>query len=263
MATEPGLLPMISGIGAPSPFVQYEPPHIFTVESYRAVMKTRRKVLAGIGAGSVGLLAGCLDIVRGNTLEYSSEPAQVDQSAIDDSGFEHVRTERIPVEDTVEAAGQERDVRITNWATSYNKRFNLERGGSIRTALFTTISTPDVEILSRSVNPITEMDHQEMIGEFSGEFDAIDEVADIQFLREDSTRMLGEQTEVSVFEATAIIEGREADALIHVADTQHEDDIVVAVGAYVVEFQGISLDESDNVRTFMQSVEHPADPPES
>jgi hypothetical protein len=63
--------------------------------------------------------------------------------------------------------------------------------------------------------------------------------------------MLGQKTDVSKFEATATVAGREVDVTIHVAKVEHGDDVVVAMGVYPS-----ITDMEDDVFRLIEGVRH-------
>lgn len=222
-------------------------------------MTRRRRVLAGIGAGCVGALGGCLDALTDEELEFTAEPAEVAPAVAEETGYSHQRTESIPAEETIEAGDRERDVRIVNYSASYAKSIDLEPAGSIEAALFTAVSTPNFEIAGQSVNPVAELDHEELVQQFDGQFAGVQEVRDVRLVEEGTETVLGSTADLSVFEATIVIDGEEVDALIYVTSTDHEDDIVVGVGAHVDEIQSLQIDEEENIRSLMRGIDHPVE----
>lgn len=227
-------------------------------------MKSRRAVLLGVGAGAIGGLAGCLDLIQGEELEFEAEPATADQSVAGD--YEHQQTESFEIEEDVEVSDESRTVRVTSWVDNYAK--DGGPGGAFTVALFSAIATPAFEVLGQSANPVESMDHAEMIEEFNDEFDQIDEIEDVQLKEESQEELLGEVADLSILEATVNIDGQEADALLYVTSTMNEDDIVLAVGGHVDDERVEEVtddplaEEEDAIRELIQSVEHPVDRPE-
>lgn len=227
-------------------------------------MKSRRGVLLGAGAGAFGGLAGCLDLLTGEELDFEAEPATTDESVAD--GYEHQQTESFEVEETVEVSDERRTVRVTSWTENYVKEGGP--GGVFPVALFSAIATPAFEVLGQSANPVEAMDHAEMIEEFNDEFDQVEEIEDVQLKEESEEQLLGDVAELSILEATVNIDGQEADALLYVTSTINEGDIVLAVGGHVDDEQieevtGEPLaEEQAAIRELTRNVEHPVDRPE-
>lgn len=231
-------------------------------------MRSRRSVLAGVGISAVGGLSGCLDLVTDEELEFGSEPARATRTVTEANGYEHQEHETIGIERTVEVSDQSRTVSITTWIDSYSKPLSVAGGaGSLTGALFSAISTPNFEVLGQSANPVDAMDHGEMIEEFSGEIDAVDEIEDVRLVDEDEAQLLGQTADLSIFEATVNIDGQSADGRLYVTHVEHEGDIVLAVGGYVddEEIEALldeDIEEGESIREMIQSVEHPVSPPE-
>lgn len=213
-------------------------------------MTTRRTVVSSLAVAGLGLGAGCLDLAFGEDLEFEADPAEVDPEIAAEAGYEHHDTRELPYEETVEVGESERDIEATNWAASYGKDVPVVEGTDV--AAFSVVSTPDPTVAGQQVNPIANYEHDELLEEFGDELTEESDLEDLTLDRQESVTMLGESTTLSVFEATAEVDGETVDALIHVADVAHEGDIVLAAGAHPT-----LLDEAENVRSMIGGVEHP------
>ncbi len=232
-------------------------------------MIKRRKVLIGIGAVGVVSVAGCMDLLE-DGVEAEAAPGNVDSDTASELGYELVGSEDYTIDETLEIAGETRDVNVTSWATTYSKDASdlemaseeemdqfesegedfLEQEG----AGFAVISTPSESIAGQEVNPVGRMDDEELIEEFNDEL-AEGEVKDTDHVAEHSVETLGEAATANEFDAVVETEdGDEFDIKILVTEVTHEDDIVLGVGVYPD-----GVDEFDNAIELTENITHPAD----
>jgi hypothetical protein len=214
--------------------------------------RTRRRVLLGAGAGVAASLAGCLDVVTGSEpLTFSARAATVAESTLSETDYSHRETRRPVAERTFEAAGQSRTVEVTNVVASYEKGVEIPTVGSVRAAVFAALSTPKVEILGRSFNPVADMTTEEIARRVQRRYDT---VRDLRERGTFSIDVLGETTTVTRFAGTAALTSRglEVDVTLLVSEPVPADgDFVVCFGAYPQ-----LLDERDAQETLMRGVEH-------
>lgn len=208
---------------------------------------SRRRYLAA--AGSVGLLAGCLDLIRGETLEFSASPSRVNQEALDATGYELKSQSEMEIERTFEAAGQSRDVLVTNVVTEYNKSVDMGPFGEAEGALFTSLTTPQVDVLDREFNPVEDMSAEELAGMVQEQYDGIE---NLRNEGETEIRIQGEPTTQTKFRADADFEGSPIETFLHVSEAvEMGDDFVVTVAAY----PELTPGEEENVLGMMEAVE--------
>lgn len=189
-------------------------------------------------------------------MKFSSSPAAVSEETAQSTGYEKkdVRniTKNRSFSKEVQGETIEREIEVTNWAVRYGKSTEMGELGEQEIAQFVTFTTPQVEIMGQSFNPVAEMSHDELVQKFVGKVGA---VKDIEKVSETNIVMLGEGTKVSKYKATTEMNGMEIDVYIHLAITQHGDDHVGAVGVYPVQLES---QEEKNVLSLMKSVEHEA-----
>lgn len=218
-------------------------------------MKTRRQAMATTATLLLGLSAGCTKIVFNERAEYDAAEPAVSESGLSETGYQHAGTERQTIEESVSAAGVDRTVVATNWIATYEKSLELQ-GQEQPAARFAVVSTPAIEILGRSFNPVDEMSHEELLSEFrsqlSGEYEQLD---DIRYVESRDEVILEDEVEVSTFSTTATIDGEDVELYIHVATVTHEGDLIVAVGAH----PSALAQERANTYTLMRSIEHDGD----
>lgn len=208
---------------------------------------SRRRYLAA--AGSVGLLAGCLDLIRGETLEFSASPSRVAQEALDGTGYELKSQSEMEIERTFEAAGQSRDVLVTNVVTEYSKSIDMGPFGEADGALFTSLTTPQVNILDREFNPVAEMSAEDLVEMVQQQYDGIKNIRNEE---ETEIQIQGESTTQTKFRADAAFDNSPIKTLLHVSEAvEMGDDFVVTVGAY----PELTPGEEESVIAMMEAVE--------
>lgn len=214
---------------------------------------SRRRFLTAAVTGSVALSAGCLDFVTGDgPLEFSSDRVAPTDSALEETGFEEMSVEEKTFEETVEA-GVEREVKANFWLSSYSKALEIQ-GQSKEATAFVAVSSPNMSVAGRSLNPIDEMDSEELLNEFRGQIENGDTtIQDIQREETFSVSILGESRDVDLLRGQTEYQGEAIDIELVVASFAHEGDYLVLAGMYPEMFQ----DEGVNVETLLESVEHP------
>ncbi|GEM_PF-4575563 len=237
-------------------------------------MVDRRTLLAGISATGVVALAGCTDILE-DEIEAEAAQTAINEDTLDETGYEYVDSEAYVVDDTVDAAGIEREVDVTSWISTYAKDVEglelddeteltaeevAEVENQVEDALgqdgagFVVVSTPDEEIMGVDLNPIARYDDEELIEEFND--DIVDgEVTGVEETGEHSAVLLGDDVTASEYVVTVQTgDGDEFEANVFVAETTNEDDIVLAAGA-----QPTGYGEDEQFLSLIEAIEHPAD----
>lgn len=210
---------------------------------------TRRAMLGGVAAG-LAATAGCLDVLTGDEpLEFSSDPATVPESTLDSTGYELVSEESPTISEEFTVAGQTREVEVTNHVTSYEKSVDFGPLGSVEAAMFSVFTTPQIEIATRTFNPIGEMSNRQLLKQIASRYDGltVDGKVDEQ---EETT--LDQTVTVEKYEGTTEMEDQEVPIYLLITRVEHEEDYVVMVGGYPQRLDG----EESNVYTLIQNVEH-------
>jgi hypothetical protein len=146
-------------------------------------------------------------------------------------------------------AGETRNVSVTNHVAAYQRAVDLGPLGSEPFARFTVLSTPEVEIAGRTLNPVGGLSDRELATRFQSQYDSIENV---RFAGNRTVEVLGEGRTVSRFDATTTVAGTEVDLALHVAKFRHGEDFVVAIGVYPARLDG----ERARVETMLRGVEH-------
>ncbi|WP_458189251.1 DUF6517 family protein [Haladaptatus sp. NG-WS-4] len=194
------------------------------------------------------LTSGCLGVILGDSLAFSANKATVDEKTVSDTGYETADVKQKTVKQTFEAAGQSRDVEVTNWVAQYEKSAGVPGVAEGTVSKFVVLSSPKVEVFEQKFNPLARYSDKKMVEKFVAGYANI---RDVQRVGSNNVTMLGSETEVSKFTGTAKTNGVSVDVNVHVAQVEHGDDIVVVLAVYPEK-----IDESENVYRLIEGIEH-------
>lgn len=212
-----------------------------------------KREIAAVVLAVLLAMGGCLGFVTGEEpLTLEAEAAAVNDAAVDRAGYESNGTRPMTINQTVEIAGQSRDVEITNQISMYDKTVRIPILGEAKLGTVGLISTPAVEIAGRTLNPIGDVDNDRLVQMVGSRYGGLN---DIERVSSHNLSVLGSETEVTKYAATATVRGQSVDVFVHVTRVRHEADFVVALGVYP---QQLSDEEEGNVLDMMRAVEHPA-----
>jgi hypothetical protein len=184
--------------------------------------------------------AGCSYL--SGPLTFEANEATVGDGALGETGYEEVAVEDVTVNRTFSAAGQSKQVTVTNWLAQYERRVDLGPLGSQRAAVFVAFATPQVEVAGQAFNPVGDLSEKELLKRFQSRYQSIS-VGDQVGSTEVST--LGTTVDLKKFDGQATFRGQQIDVYLHVAKFEHGDDYVVALAVYP---QRLSGEESKVVR---------------
>ncbi|UPV73840.1 DUF6517 family protein [Halorussus limi] len=208
-----------------------------------------RRAVAGVSLAVLLVLGGCTGFLSG-PVTFSATEATVSDAALEDTGYQHNSTEKMEVSRTFSAAGQSKEVGVTNWISEYHQRVGLPGVGQQKVAVFATFTSPKVEILGKSFNPLEKYDDRQLAQQFTSQLDSVSGVRQVS---SQNRTMLGKTTEVSKFEASVTTAtGIEFDAYLHVTKVEHQGDFVVAVGVYPQKLPG----QEQKVYRLIRGVQH-------
>lgn len=207
----------------------------------------RRDVIAGVGGVTLAVTAGCLSATGLN--EHEASPAGVDPDVREETGYEQTGIDDIVVEETFEAAGISEEITVRNYLTEHEKSIDLGPIGSIQAAAFMILTSPQISIAGRELNPIGEMSASELIELIEADFDGI---SNVNHVSDDEVTILEEETAESIFEADADFDGTTVEVYVHITESvQTSDDHLVTIGVYPKQVERF---ERDNIETLMESV---------
>lgn len=209
----------------------------------------RRTVLAGMGAGMIASTAGCMEIITGDTIEYTANGAHVPESVSEETGYAFVDTHEITVDETVDVLGISRQVIANNIQTEYEKTVSVDPLGSVPAAAFSIIATPSVSILGQEFNPVADMSTEEIASLVEDNYDGMGELA---YQETNSQDVGGESVDVSTYLVEASLEGTPVELELVISEAvDFDEDLVLAVGAYPT----VTPEEQDNIETLMAAIE--------
>ena len=211
----------------------------------------RRDAFLTIGSAGIAMsIAGCIGFLTGSEpLELEAAQATLSDRALEETGYaeDEIRDETITR--SFSAAGQEREVEVTNWVATYDRTLDLGPLGEQELAVFAVLSTPQVKVLDRTFNPVGDMSNRELLQELQGRYSSFSVGS-----RVDTTEMtvLGEAAEIEKYEGTASFEQTDIELFIHITNVAHDSDFVIPVAVYPKRLPG----ESERVFRLYRGVQH-------
>lgn len=207
----------------------------------------RRAVLATAGSVATIALAGCLGVAGMD--EHEASPAGVDQDVRADTGYEQVSVDELAVRRSVGLAGYSEEVVVTNYLTEHEKSVSLGPIGEQRAAVFVVLTTPQISLAGRQMNPIDGYSAEELIDLIE---DNYDDISNVRHDRDEPVTILGQETVRARFEADARFDGHDVPVYVHVSESvQTASDHLITLGVYP---QPVSGSEADNVVALMEGV---------
>ena len=214
---------------------------------------TRRRALAAGGAVGIAGLAGCtaFEVATGDEpAEFAAGTATVADATLSETGYELNEVSEETISREVEAAGQTREVRVTNTVAEYDKAVELF-GERYQAAVFAAVTTPQIEVLGEALNPIAEFSTRERAELILSRFE---NVGDLERGSEYSTTVLDSDAAVVVYTADAEIEGTgvTVELELHIGEPIGvSNDFVLPLAAFPAAFS-----DGENVRLMMNGIEH-------
>jgi len=210
----------------------------------------RQRTAVGLALAVMVLTSGCLGVLTGSEpLSFGAAKATERQQTLSETGYRQVAVESQNDTRQFSAAGQTRNVTVTSWVSQYQRSVDLGALGSQPAAVFVAISTPQVDVLGRTFNPVGDMSNRELLEQLQSQYGRIQvgPQADSQ-----NVTVLGSETTVSKFAGTATLGGTSVDVYIHVTKVKHDGDFVVAVAIYPQRLTG----EQKRVFRLLDGLEH-------
>lgn len=198
------------------------------------------------------LTAGCVGVITGSEpLVVEADPVSVSAAAQSAAGYEEVRTATQELQQEVSAAGQTREVVVTNHVAEYARSVDAGPLGAGEFARFVVVSTPAVDVLGRTFNPVGDMSNREL-AELAQ--DQYEDLRNLQPAGERSLTVLGSETTVSRFTADASLQGsgQSVEVTLHVTRVRDGGDFIVVIAAHPTLLPG----EADRVDTMLGGVRH-------
>lgn len=209
-----------------------------------------RRTLATVAVAAALVTAGCGFITGDEALAFDASPTTVSDEAQSSTDYEELNGSEQVVTREFSAAGQTREVQVTNHLAQYERRVDLGPLGSQRAGVFTTFSSPEVSVAGQTFNPIADRSEREILRQFESEYDNIEVDGRVS---NRSRTVLGQETSVEKFAGSATLGGQDVDIYVHVTKVKHEGDFVVALSIYP---QRIDDDEQPRVDQLLDGLQH-------
>lgn len=209
-----------------------------------------RRTGAVVVVGLALSLAGCSGVLLQEETAFVADEANVSET--DSLAYSHNATQWQNVTRSVKAAGQEREVTVSNRAEVF---VNRSADGSAE-ATVTVVSSPQVTVAGQELNPISDWSQRDALEQFGGQYNTYENITDVEERETRQVRMLGKEADMRVFNAT-LERGTDSseDIVVGVAKVKHEGDYVVAIAVRGIDDaeQGATVDDTD---AFLGRVEH-------
>jgi hypothetical protein len=219
----------------------------------------RRGFLRATGtAGAVGIAAtsGCLGVLTGSEpARFTAGVARVPAETRSETGFETFRVETVTSEREFSAGGQTRSVVADNTLAEYDRAVEIPNVGRYRAALYATFTTPAVEVLGQTFNPVADASSTEIARQALARVESLESP---ERTGETTLPFLDGETTVGLFETDAtLVDGVELSIDLLVTEpTRVGPDFVVGVGAYPT-----LLPQTDAIETLLAATTHDEEPP--
>ncbi|WP_226481561.1 DUF6517 family protein [Natrinema amylolyticum] len=205
----------------------------------------RRTVIAGLGAAGLAGLSGCLGLL--GMAEHESSPAGVEADAREETGYEQTAIEALPVERDVGPTNE--TVTVTNHMTKHEKSVDMGLLGSRRGAVFNVLTTPQVSIVGKELNPVGEMSTQELMDLVRSNYDGIDNISHDE---DSDITILEQSTTQSQFTADAEFDGEDVPVNIYITEAvEADEDLLVTIGVYP---EYVERQEEPNIAALTEAV---------
>lgn len=198
------------------------------------------------------LSTGCLGVLTGTEpLVLEAEPATVSGPAAADAGYEEARRTSQELTREVSAAGQTREVTVTNHLAEYARSVAIEPVGSGEFARFVVVSTPAVELFGRTFNPVGDLSNRELVEQVQSEYEGLE---NLRAVGERQRTVLGSETTVSTFAGDARLGAtdRTVELTVHVTRVRDGPDFVIAIGVHPSAVPG----EAERIDRLLSGIQH-------
>ncbi len=211
----------------------------------------RRTYLAGAGSALAAATAGCGFILGTEAAKFSADAAVASDAAVQETGYQSAGQENMKIEREFTVADQTRKVIVTNVLSKYEKTVDLGPIGEQRGAVFTCLTTPQVNVLGKEFNPVQDWPAEKMAKQAQSQYSGF---KNLTRQGESTVTVNGHSTTQVKFKGDAMLAGSPVEIALHVCEAAKLDgDFVVSFGAYPQMASG----EESNVLTLMESIQRP------
>jgi len=186
------------------------------------------------------ILSGCTGILSDTEVNFSSSPATLNNSTMNDSGYEKINQTTIKSSDNISFQDFEKEISITNHLTVYETNFDrqsseepnynqeVQNSGS-RTYLFTT---PVINVSGQNINPVADFTNREMIEFFFPQYmQTYSESDTIKISSESSSNVdiFDKKANKSTYEVSSSRHTWTIVQTVEITKTVHEGDSVIVL----------------------------------
>lgn len=209
----------------------------------------QRRILVSVALAALLATSGCSGLL-GGPVTFSASPATVNDNALNQTDYSLESIDNQTVSRNVSAAGETKEVEVTNVVANYHRTVDLGPLGEREAAVFTAFSSPQIDVLGQQFNPLENYDNHDLVMLLQSQYES---VSDIQNVSSSERTVLGQQTVVSKYSAQATFEdGSSTDVYIVLTKVKHGDDYVVGVGVYPQQLDG----EDQRISTLLDGLQH-------
>ena len=211
---------------------------------------TRRKALLTAGTTLTALLSGCGATQQ--EFSFTATPGRITRQGLSNAGYNPDQQEEIIQQRTVEAAGQERDVTVTNYLRTYTR--SISQRGISRELVAAIFTSPSISIVGQQFNPLADLGLKELLERTQGRFSdyGAPQLQEVTRSGEFSIQSLATETTVGVF--SAVTAGTPAvDIEVLISRFKHDGDYIILRGGYP---QSVTETERQRVRTLFENIAH-------
>ncbi|MEF8778242.1 MAG: DUF6517 family protein [Natronomonas sp.] len=212
----------------------------------------RRTFVASVGALAGTTIAGCSQLASDEPLEFEATPAQVPDDVLAETGYQENEVNAIEIERSFDVAGDERTVTVTNQQAEYEKQIDadIQLPSDLSGPVYTTLSTPKIEILGQELNPVADMSNEELLERLQNRYDRLENV---EVDTEDTMTVLGEPTTRTRFLAETRLDGNDVELYLHVSNpVENGEEFVASAGVH----PRFLPDEESEVLAMMEAIQH-------
>lgn len=195
--------------------------------------------------------AGCVGVLTGaEPLTFEAGTASVSPAAQEAAGYEEVRRDVQAMTREVSAAGQTREVEVTNHLVEYSRSASVATVGAGELARLVILTTPAVEVLGRTFNPVGDLSNRELAEEVQSQYDGL---GSLEPAGERTVDVLDTRATLSTFtgEATVGPTGEAVELTLHVTRIRAGGDFLVVIAVHPS-----LLDETNRVDTMLAGLSH-------
>lgn len=209
----------------------------------------QRRILASLALVALLSTAGCAGLFSG-PLAFSASPATASNASLQQTNYEHVKTFNQTVTRNFSAAGQSKKVKVTNVIARYHRTVDLGPLGSRQAAVFSVFSSPQINALGKSFNPLAHYSNHRLVLQMQSQYQSLSNITNVSH---HNATVLGHTTKVSKYSAKATFkDGKSTDVYIVLTKVKDGSDYVVAVDVYPQRVNG----EDKKIATLLDGLQH-------